>query len=254
MRNDLSNRLKALALTGQKGVAWLIDPDDVISTEKFKSQLSTVEHLHLDFIFLGGSLIQENTVSMIIKNIKEALPEIPIILFPGNVIQFSPLADGILFLSLISGRNPDLLIGQHVSIAPLLEKSNLEILPTGYMLVDGGHTTSVHYISQTIPLPNHHPELSVATALAGSYLGLQYFYLDAGSGAPNPVSPEIIKAVKSKVKAPLIVGGGLNSLEKIKMAYQAGADLVVIGNGAEKSPTLLSEVSAFLNTIKISVN
>ncbi|MDX5477281.1 MAG: tRNA-dihydrouridine synthase, partial [Cyclobacteriaceae bacterium] len=159
-----------------------------------------------------------------------------------------------LFLSLISGRNPDLLIGQHVSIAPLLEKSNLEILPTGYMLVDGGHTTSVHYISQTIPLPNHHPELSVATALAGSYLGLQYFYLDAGSGAPNPVSPEIIKAVKSKVKAPLIVGGGLNSLEKIKMAYQAGADLVVIGNGAEKSPTLLSEVSAFLNTIKISAN
>ena len=250
----MGEKLQAITKSGRKGIAWLIDPDDFQSVQRFESQLQEANKLKIDFFFLGGSIIQQNTVSEIISLIKMLCPDIPVVLFPGNTLQYSPLADGILFISLISGRNPDLLIGQHVTLAPLLEKSEMEVLPTGYMLIDGGQTTSVHYMSQTIPLPNHHPELSVATALAGKFLGLQYFYLDAGSGAPNPVSPEIIKAVKRKIKAPLMVGGGLNSLEKIKSAFQAGADLVVIGNGAGKSTRLLNEVSEFLDSIRIMAN
>jgi len=254
MKHKVGEKLQEITKSGRKGIAWLIDPDDFQYVQNFESQVQEASKLKIDFFFLGGSIIQQNTISEIIRLIKKVSLDIPVVLFPGNALQYSPLADGILFISLISGRNPDLLIGQHVNLAPILEKSNMEVLPTGYMLIDGGQTTSVHYMSQTIPLPNHHAELSVATALAGKYLGLQYFYLDAGSGAPNPVSSEIIKAVKRKIKAPLIVGGGLNSLEKVKSAFQAGADLVVIGNGAEKNCNLLNQVSEFLESIRVMAN
>lgn len=254
MQNKTGTKFEELCRSGRKGVAWLIDPDDVLSPEIFEDRILEAVRLKIDFIFLGGSLIQRNSINEIIRFIKKTEENIPVVLFPGNSLQFSPLADAMLFLSLISGRNPDLLIGQHVNIAPLLENSNVEILPTGYMLVDGGQTTSAHYISQTIPLPNHHPELAAATALAGKYLGMRYFYLDAGSGAPNPVSTELIKEVKQKTMSPLIVGGGLTSLDKIKAAYHAGADLVVIGNGAGKNPKLLSEVSAYLESIRVLAN
>ena len=254
MKHKVGEKLQEITKSGRKGIAWLIDPDDFQYVQNFEAQVQEASKLKIDFFFLGGSIIQQNTISEIIKLIKKVSPDIPVVLFPGNALQYSPLADGILFISLISGRNPDLLIGQHVNLAPILEKSKMEVLPTGYMLIDGGQTTSVHYMSQTIPLPNHHPELSVATALAGKYLGLQYFYLDAGSGAPNPVSGKIIKAVKKKIKAPLIVGGGLNSLEKVKSAFQAGADLVVIGNGAEKNCNLLNQVSEFLGSIRVMAN
>lgn len=254
MQNKVGDKLEELSRSDRKGFAWLIDPDDVNISKVFEDRLLEAISLKVDFIFLGGSLIQQNSINEIIRFIKKTAENIPVVLFPGNSLQFSPMADAILFLSLISGRNPDLLIGQHVSVAPLLEKSKVEVLPTGYMLVDGGKTTSVHYISQTIPLPNHHPELAAATALAGKYLGMRYFYLDAGSGAPNPVSTELIKEVKEKTMAPLIVGGGLTSLDKIKTAYHAGADLVVIGNGAGKNPKLLSEVSTYLESIRILAN
>lgn len=252
MKNEVGEKIKSIAQSGRKGIAWLIDPDDL--DESTPGRLQEAAALDIDFIFLGGSLIQKNNIADSIRTIRKFAPGIPIVLFPGNSIQFSPEADAILFLSLISGRNPELLIGQHVNVAPLIAKSQMEVLPTGYMLIDGGEKTSVHYISQTIPLPNHHPELSVATALAGYFLGLQYFYLDAGSGAPNPVHPKIIKAVKQKVPAPLIVGGGLNTLEKVKSAFLAGADLVVIGNGAEKSINLLKEAKAFLESLKVWAN
>lgn len=254
MQNSVSLKFDEFAATGRKGIAWLIDPDDLKSIDFFENQILEAIQLKIDFIFLGGSLIQQNNINDIIRFIKKTAGHIPVILFPGNSLQFSPLADAMLFLSLISGRNSDLLIGQHVNVAPLLEKSNVEVLPTGYMLVDGGQTTAVHYISQTIPLPNHHPELAAATALAGKYLGMRYFYLDAGSGAPFPVSAELIREVKKKTLSPLIVGGGLTSLEKIKTAYHAGADLVVIGNGAGKNPKLLAEVSAYLDSIRILAN
>ncbi len=245
--------LEALHVSGRKGVAWLIDPDEVDSVENFTRQLKEAISLKVDFFFLGGSLMLQNRIDQIISLIKTHTT-IPVILFPGNVIQFSPLADGILFLSLISGRNPELLIGQHVTIAPLLAKADLEVLPTGYMLIDGGLTTSVNYISQTIPLPNSKPELSVATALAGRYLGLRYFYLDAGSGAQEPVSPEIIQAVKKHIAAPLIVGGGLNTIQKVKTAFKSGADLVVIGNAANKGSGLLKETCHYLESLRILAN
>jgi putative glycerol-1-phosphate prenyltransferase len=254
MQNNVGLKLRSLSESGRKGIAWLIDPDDIESPVFFESQIQEAVQLKIDFFFLGGSLIQQNTISEIILFIKSVTTEIPVVIFPGNSLQFSPMADAILFLSLISGRNPDLLIGQHVNIAPILAKSKVEVLPTGYMLVDGGHTTSVHYISQTIPLPNHHPELAVATALAGHFLGLQYFYLDAGSGAIDPVAAEIIKAVKKKIKSPLFVGGGLNTKEKIQTAFESGADLVVIGNGAGKNPNLIKEASAYLESVRILSN
>lgn len=254
MQSSIGLKLRSLTESGRKGIAWLIDPDDVDSPALFETQIQEAVHLKIDFFFLGGSLIQQNKVSEIIHFIKSVTADIPVVIFPGNSLQFSPLADAILFLSLISGRNPDLLIGQHVNIAPILAKSKVEVLPTGYMLVDGGQTTSVHYISQTIPLPNHHPELAVATALAGHFLGLQYFYLDAGSGAPHPVSSEIIKAVKKKIKSPLFVGGGLNTKEKIQTAFESGADLVVIGNGAGKNPKLIKEAAEYLESVRVLSN
>jgi len=254
MQNKVSLKLRELTDSGRKGLAWLIDPDDIHSPLLFEEQVREAIELKIDFFFLGGSLIQQNTVGEIIRFIKSITEQIPVVIFPGNSLQFSPLADAILFLSLISGRNPDLLIGQHVSVAPILDKSQVEVLPTGYMLVDGGQTTSVHYISQTIPLPNHHPELAVATALAGHFLGLQYFYLDAGSGAPHPVSSELIKAVKKKIKSPLMVGGGLNSVEKIRTAFESGADLVVLGNGAGKNLQLVREAATYLESFRILSN
>lgn len=254
MQNSIGLKLRELTDSGRKGLAWLIDPDDIHSPIDFEEQVREAVRLKINFFFLGGSLIQQNTISDIIRFIKTITEEIPVVIFPGNSLQFSPLADAILFLSLISGRNSDLLIGQHVNIAPILDKSKVEVLPTGYMLVDGGQTTSAHYISQTIPLPNHHPELAVATALAGHYLGLQYFYLDAGSGAPNPVSPEIIKSIKKKIKSPLIVGGGLNSKEKVQTAFESGADIVVIGNGAGKNPKLIKEAVEYLESVRILSN
>lgn len=252
MKRKVAESLQSISKSGRKGLAWLIDPDDM--DEGLGEKLKEIQQLHIDFIFVGGSLIHRNNVNELVDTIRLNTPKIPIVIFPGNTLQFSPNADALLFLSLISGRNPDLLIGQHVAAAPLIAQSKIEVLPTGYMLVDGGKKTSVHYMSQTIPLPNHNPELSVATALAGRYLGLQYFYLDAGSGASEPVSPKIIKAVKRKISAPLLVGGGLNSLEKIQQAYLAGADIVIVGNGAEKSIGLLREVSDYLESSRILAN
>jgi len=249
MKDKIAAGIQSIYKSGRKGLAWLIDPDDW--DDALPAKLKEIKDLKIDFIFVGGSLIHQNNISGLIEMLRENVPLIPIVIFPGNALQFSAQADAILFLSLISGRNPDLLIGQHVAVAPLIEKSDLEVLPTGYMLIDGGKKTSVHYMSQTIPLPNHNPELSVATALAGYYLGLQYFYLDAGSGATAPVNPKIIKAIKKRLKAPLFVGGGLNTLEKAQQAYLAGADIVVIGNGAEKSICLLKEISGFLESMRI---
>lgn len=254
MSRLIANKFENLHLSGKKGIAWLVDPDDVDGHVSFSQKIQKAIETKIDFFFLGGSLLQRNNISETIQFIKKHCTEIPVILFPGSAMQFSDEADGMLFLSLISGRNPDLLIGQHVSIAPELAKSSVEILPTGYMLIDGGEKTAVHYISQTIPLPNHHPELSVATALAGKFLGLKYFYLDAGSGAPDPVSAEIVKAVKNAVHAPLIVGGGLNSIDKIKKVFQAGADIVVLGNAVVQNMELLEEVSSFLETVHVRVN
>lgn len=226
---------------GKKMIALLIDPDRT----KGGDLDSLIERSQLflpDFILVGGSLLTED-VSPVYQQLKRSL-SIPLVTFPGSVNQVSNLADGILFLSLISGRNPELLIGNHVVAAPLLRKSGVEIISTGYVLVDGGVVTSVQYMSNTTPVPCNKLDIASATALAGEYLGMKLIYLEAGSGAKNPVSKEMIAAVKSTISIPLMVGGGVNTPQKLSDAFEAGADVVVVGTAIEKSPELLNEFIA----------
>ncbi|OIN60499.1 geranylgeranylglyceryl/heptaprenylglyceryl phosphate synthase [Arsenicibacter rosenii] len=236
--------LRSYQQTGRKALAVLLDPDKV-ELGGFSSFLRrTLEH-PVDFFLVGGSLVTEYTHQEIVQTIREHT-DTPVVLFPGNSLHIEPSADGILLLSLISGRNPDFLIGQHVVAAPLLKKSKLEILPTGYMLVDGGAQTTVSYISGTMPLPHDKPSVAACTAMAGEMLGMRLMYLDAGSGARRCVSPEMIAAVREAVDTPLIVGGGINSAQKAEAALLAGADMIVVGNGIEANPDLLPELSALV--------
>jgi putative glycerol-1-phosphate prenyltransferase len=177
-----------------------------------------------------------------LQTIKESC-DIPMILFPGNSFQLSYKADGILFLSLISGRNAELLIGKHVITAPYLKVSPLEILPTGYMLIDGGVPTTVSYMSNTLPIPANKDDVALCTALAGEMLGLKIMYMDAGSGAKKPISASMIEAVSSTINIPLIVGGGIRTPEKALETAKAGADIIVVGNAIEKNPNLIIEMS-----------
>jgi putative glycerol-1-phosphate prenyltransferase len=227
---------------GIKSIAVLVDPDKVDDTTRLKYLCDLANENCVDFFFVGGSLITTGNLSAVIGTIRESV-NIPVVLFPGSAQQVHPGADGILFLSLISGRNPDYLIGQHVLAAPLLKGSGLEILPTGYMLINSGKLTSVAYISNTIPLPEDKYSLAASTALAGEMLGLRLMYLDAGSGAEREISVRMIAAVRKAIDVPLIIGGGINTGEKAHAALSAGADLIVIGNALEKSPDLLTEIS-----------
>jgi phosphoglycerol geranylgeranyltransferase len=195
----------------------------------------------VDYFFIGGSLVVNNMLDDVLNDIKKQC-DIPMILFPGNSFQLSYRADALLFLSLISGRNPELLIGQHVISAPFLKMSPLEIISTGYILIDGGVMTSVQYMSNTYPIPAHKDDIAVCTALAGEMLGLKLMYMDAGSGAKNPISESMIENVSGAVSVPLIVGGGIRTPEKVAANLRAGADLVVVGNAIEKDPVLIKEM------------
>jgi len=227
---------------GKKSISVLIDPDKIDHPSKLEPLLRLAAEDCVDYIFVGGSLVTTSNTAEVIKTIKENVA-MPVVLFPGSALQIEPSADAILFLSLISGRNPDLLLGQHVVAAPILKNSKLEILPTGYILINSGKTTSVAYISNTTPIPEDKYSLAACTAIAGEMLGLKLMYLDAGSGAEREVSQKMISAVKKSVNVPLIVGGGINTPQKALNALQAGADLIVIGNVLEKSPDLLTEIS-----------
>lgn len=250
----IGEKLSELRASGKKALALLIDPDKDIHPRTLVEMLPLLSCNPLSFVLIGGSLITSMKLDFTINSIREASKNLPIVLFPGSVVQLTEKADAILFLSLISGRNPEFLIGQHVVAAPLLAEANLEVLPTGYMLVDGGKITSVHYMSQSVPLPNDKPELAVATALAGFYLGLKYLYLEAGSGAEKPVSQKLISEVSERVPCPLIVGGGIDTFEKAKATWQAGADVVVIGNKAEKNPDFLIEALHYAEAYNLSLN
>lgn len=254
-RNELKESLYQRSKEGTKGLALLIDPEKMDRHDFWLKQAEKYLTFPLDYFFVGGSLVNPEKLAICVKKIKQVNGGgVPVVLFPGSAMQISEEADAILFLSLISGRNPELLIGQHVLAAPALFRSGLEILPTGYMLVNGGRPTSVEYISQTIPIPRDKEDLAVATALAGKFLGLSLFYLDAGSGAHLPVPGEMIRAVRDCTGYPLIVGGGINSLSKAQNAWEAGADLIVIGNGAEQNPGLVAEVLHFLQCYNASLN
>ena len=223
----------------------MLDPDKV-EQDAFTALLSRTRSHPVDFFLVGGSLVVNYAHREMIATIRQHTTT-PVILFPGNPLHIEPSADAILFLSLISGRNPEFLIGQHVIAAPLLKKSGLEILPTGYMLVDSGSQTTVSYVSGTMPLPHDKPDVAACTAMAGEMLGLQLMYLDAGSGARQPVSAAIIAAVRAVVDTPLVVGGGINTGEKAYETLKAGADMIVVGNGIEQDPDLLPQLSAVVN-------
>jgi phosphoglycerol geranylgeranyltransferase len=224
----------------KKSCVWLIDPDKC-SGRDFNKKLNRANDANIDLIFVGGSLIH-NHVDYVIDNIK-ALTEIPVVLFPGSPLQLCFQSDALLLLSLISGRNADYLIGNHVVAAPFIRESGIEIIPTGYILIDGGRQTSVSYMSNTQPIPYDKPDIALATAMAGEMLGLKVIYLDAGSGAIQPVSATIIKAVAEGISLPLLVGGGLRTEVQVEQAFLAGADVVVIGSVAEEDDRILSKLT-----------
>lgn len=207
--------------------------------EKLKEFVGMCDYAKTDFFFVGGSLLLRDSLESCIDTIKQ-VSKTPVVLFPGSTQQVSAKADGILLLSLISGRNPELLIGQHVTAAPYLKKSGLEILPTGYILIDCGRATTVSYISNTQPIPYDKPEIAACTALAGEMLGLGLIYLDGGSGAQKPVSEKCIRMVKNEVNIPLITGGGIRSLQDAENAWNAGSDVVVVGTAFEQEPELVN--------------
>ena len=238
---DILEKIKQNSIDGVKMLGILIDPDHFETLEDLDKYLDALALNSPHFIFVGGSLINNDLFEKTILKIKERLT-IPVIIFPGNQQQIDRQADGILLLSLISGRNPDFLIGQHVSTAFQLKRSGLEIIPTGYALINCGNTTSAEYMSNTKPIPYHKNGIAAATLLAGEQLGLSIFYLDGGSGALKPVASEMIKAVKKQLTAPLIVGGGLKTEKDIKLAWKSGADLVIIGTAFEQNPNLLSKL------------
>jgi len=225
------------SLTGKKQFAWLVDPDKYTDTG-LENSVKIAVKAGVDLVFIGGSLLVDNRVEKCI-NIIKSNSNLPTVLFPGSPQQVSDAADALLFLSLISGRNADLLIGRHVEAAPYLKKSKLEIMPTGYMLVDCGKPTTASYISNTFPIPYDKPDIAACTAMAGELLGLKLIYMDGGSGAAKPISPKMIEQVKASVDIPIIVGGGIRTREQLTDACNAGADVIVIGNAIESDPELL---------------
>ena len=237
---DIRDKLRSGKMFG-----FLVDPDKH-NRESLAELTGAAESGRVDFILVGGSLVS-GSVDETVAILKEST-DLPVVLFPGNVLQISPRADAILLLSLISGRNPEFLIGNHVVAAPLLSKTRLEIIPTGYILIENGRTTSVEYMSNTKPIPGDKIDLAVATAMAGEMLGHKLIYLEAGSGARESVNGKMISAVRSHIKIPLIVGGGIHTPEQIRDTYRAGADIIIVGSAIEQGSAslepLLKEVEA----------
>lgn len=250
MERNLHHSLQEAKDRGEKKFVVLIDPDKV-KLGQMDIILDLAVKAQVDYFFIGGSLIVNNMLDHCLQRIKSTC-EIPMILFPGNSFQLSYKADAILFLSLISGRNPDLLIGNHVLAAPYLKMSPLEILSTGYMLIDGGVATTVSYISNTQPIPAQKDDIALCTAIAGEMLGLKLIYMDAGSGAQNPISTSMIETVSSGIQVPLIIGGGIRTPEQALEKAKAGADVIVVGNAIEKDPNLLIEMAAAVHSLNVS--
>jgi len=226
----LANIQKA-SNNGEKLLAILLDPDKT-SINEIPSISKRIENLNAHFIFVGGSIVENGATDLFVNKLKKHT-QIPVILFPGDYSQVTNYADGLLFLSLLSGRNPEYLIEQQIKSVPFLKNSTLEIIPTGYILIDGGTNSSVLKVSKTTPIPQENIELAVSTAVAGMYKGKQLIYLEAGSGAKNVVNTQLISEVKKNITIPLIVGGGIRSKEQLNNAYNSGADLVVIGTAFE---------------------
>ena len=242
MKNKLYQHFVSNKQKGHKSFAVLVDPDKV-DAPQIEKLVGLALDSKVDYFLVGGSLIISDHLDKCIQQFK-SLCDIPVVLFPGSPAQISRYADALLYLSLISGRNPELLIGQHVVSAPFVRKSGLEIMPTGYMVIDGGAPTTVSYISNATPIPSDKNEIALCTAMAGEMLGMKLIYMDAGSGAKRPITESMIEMVSSHIEAPLIVGGGITTAEKAYLNCKAGADVIVVGNAIEKDTSLIKEMAS----------
>ncbi len=239
MKSTFYTFLQEAKARNKKLIAVLLDPDK-LSTTAISTKIKKIHQHKIDLIFVGGSTVEKNQTQFILKEIKK-YTSLPIFIFPGDFSQISEDADVLLFLSLLSGRNPEYLITQQVKAVPHLKKSNLEIIPTGYILIDGGIETAVQRVSETKPIPQSNIEKIVHTAIAGMYLGKKLIYLEAGSGAKKAVCSKIIEKVAATISIPLIVGGGIRSQKQITDAFSHGADIVVIGTAFEKNNTFFED-------------
>jgi phosphoglycerol geranylgeranyltransferase len=236
---------------GKKSFAVLIDPDKV-DNNNIKHLVELAVAARVDYFLVGGSLVVSNYLDECVQLIKKSCA-IPVILFPGSPSQVSKYADALLYLSLISGRNAELLIGQHVVSAPAVKQSGLEIMSTGYMVIDGGAPTTVSYISNATPIPADKNEIAVCTAMAGEMLGMKLIYMDAGSGAKKAITENMIEKVSKSIEAPLIIGGGIINPEKAYLNCKSGADVIVVGNAIEKDPSLIKEMAAAVHSVAVKV-
>lgn len=236
---------------GKKSFAVLIDPDKV-DDRKMEHLLRLSLDAGVDYFLVGGSLVISDYMDDCVKMIKRH-SDIPVLIFPGSSTQVSSFADGLLYLSLISGRNPDLLIGQHVVSAPSIRKSGLEVISTGYMVIDGGAPTTVSYISNATPLPADKNDIAMCTAMAGEMLGMKLIYMDAGSGAQRPITESMIEVVAQNIDVPLFTGGGIRNAEKAYLLCKAGSDVIVVGNAIEKNSSLIRELSDAIHSVTTKV-
>ena len=246
---DIYPSLCERKVNGKKSFAVLIDPDKV-TNEKMPQLISLAVAAGVDYFLVGGSLLLSDYLDDCVQFIKRSCT-IPIFIFPGRSTHVSKYADALLYLSLISGRNADLLIGEHVVSAPVIRQSGLEIISTGYMVIDGGAPTTVSYISNATPLPADKNEIAMCTAMAGEMLGMKLIYMDAGSGARSPVSESMIERVASCIEIPLIIGGGIDDPEKAYLNCKAGADMIVVGNAIEKDESLIMEIAAAVHSVPL---
>lgn len=249
MKNRIYQSLVEKKAKGEKSFAVLIDPDKV-TVPVINELCELAMAAQVDYLLLGGSLVISNQLDEVVRQVKKNC-SIPVILFPGSPSQISSHADALLYLSLISGRNPELLIGQHVISAPFIKQSGLEIISTGYMVIDGGAPTTVSYISNATPIPADKSEIAMCTAMAGEMLGMKLIYMDAGSGARRPVTENMIAHVAGVIEAPLVIGGGITEPEKAYRNCKAGADVIVIGNAIEKDSSLIKEMSAAIHSVPV---
>ena len=234
------DQIIAAKAENRKLLAVLMDPDKLTLAEVGKT-LRSFHDNSVDYLLVGGSEVEKGRTQQLVNELKKH-SSIPVILFPGDYSQITSDADALLFLNLISGRNPEYLINQQVKSVPLLEKSTLEIIPTAYLLIDGGMETSVERISNTAPMGLEDEEKIINTAIAGTYMGNQMIYLEAGSGAKNPIPGSVISRIAKRTDVPVIVGGGIRSHEQLTHAFENGADMIVIGTALENNPNLLGQI------------
>jgi putative glycerol-1-phosphate prenyltransferase len=224
-------------------IAVLVDPEKINSQSNLVAFAKRLRDAHIDFIFVGGSSVTKEQFNRSVDTLKASC-DLPLVIFPGSSQQLSSQCDAILYLSLVSGRNPEYLIGQHIQSAYEVESLNIEVIPTAYILIDGGSQSAVAYVSQTTPIPATNFNILRQTALASKFQGKQLFYLDAGSGAKHCIAPKMIEEINN-LGLPIIVGGGIRNANQIKAAHEAGAQIVVVGNKLEEDPEFLNEIKNY---------